>query len=190
MVDFNAFAVRAGQECKSLRTLLNGNAPNLNGLTTSNKTTLVAAINEVRAGVASAVGIDDATTSTSTTWSSSKIASYGGGGGGGGSSIDDSGIGTSTVWSSSKTNDSINAVVSTAPSGLNTLAKIATALGNDAAYATTTTTALGNRVRADAAQSFNSAQQTQARTNIGAAGSTDMGDPAANFVSMFEAAML
>lgn len=188
MVDFNAFAVRTGQECKSLRTLLNGNAATLNALTTTNKTSLVAAINEVRASTAAAVGINDATTSTTTTWSSSKIASYGGGGGG--SSIDDTGVGTSTVWSSSKTNDSINAVIGTAPTALNTLGKVATALGNDAAYATTTTAALGNRLRVDAAQSFNSGQQTQGRTNIGAAGSTDMGDPAANFVATFEAAML
>lgn len=42
-------------------------------LTTSNKTNLVSAINEVRAAAASATGINDTTTTTSTTWSSSKI---------------------------------------------------------------------------------------------------------------------
>jgi hypothetical protein len=189
MVDFDAFAVRAGQECKSLRTLINGNAANLNSLTTSNKASLVAAINEIKAATAAAVGIDDATTSTTTTWSSAKISTFTGGGGGG-SSIDDSGVSTGTVWSSSKTSSSINAVIGTAPTGLNTLGKVATALGNDAAYAATTTTALGNRVRVDSAQSFNSTQQTQARSNIGAVWTNDMGDPAADFVALFVAAML
>lgn len=194
MADFTAFATRAAAECKSLRTLINGNVANLNALTTANKTNLVAAINEVRASTAAAVGINDAVTSTTSTWSSSKIASYGGGGGGGGAAIDDSGVGTTTLWSSSKTNSAIgdasSAVVGGAPTALNTLGKIATALGNDGTYAATTTTALGNRVRADAAQSFNGTQQTQARTNISAAGSVDMGDPAANFVALFEAAMV
>jgi hypothetical protein len=190
MADFTAFATRVAAECKSLRTLINGNAANLNALTTTNKTTLVAAINEVRAGVANAVGINDSVTSTTTTWSSQKISTYtGGGGGGGGAPIDDTGVGTATVWSSSKTNDSINAVVGAAPTALNTLFKIASALGNDANYAATTATALNNRIRYDAAQSLTSAQQTQARANTGAAGSTDMGDPTADFVAMFVAAL-
>lgn len=188
MADFNAFAIRVGQECKSLRSLVNGNAADLNALTTSNKASLVAAINEIVGTAASASGINDATTSTTTTWSSSKIATFTGGGGG--SSIDDTGTGTGTVWSSSKTNSSINAVIGTAPSGLNTLGKVATALGNDAAYAANTATALGNRVRVDSAQTLSSGQQSQARTNISAAWTTDMGDPAADFVALLVAAML
>jgi hypothetical protein len=189
MADFNAFAIRVGQECKSLRALINGNAADLTALTTSNKSTLVAAINEIKAATATAVGINDATTSTTTTWSSSKISTFTGGGGGG-SSIDDSGVSTGTVWSSSKTNSSINSVIGTAPTGLNTLGKVATALGNDAAYAATTTSALGNRVRVDSAQSLTTGQQAQARTNISAAWTTDMGDPAADFVALLVAAML
>jgi hypothetical protein len=180
--------VRVGTECKALRTLVNGNAADLNGLTTANKASLVDAINEIVGTAASAAGINDATTSGTTTWSSSKIATFTGGGGGAG--INDTTTSTSSVWSSSKTNTSINAVVGTAPTALNTLGKVATALGSDPAYAATTTTALGNRVRADAAQSFNSTQQTQARANISAAWTTDLGDPAADFVALFVAAML
>lgn len=45
----------------------------LTDLTTSNKTSLVSAVNEVRAAAASATGINDSTTTTTTTWSSSKI---------------------------------------------------------------------------------------------------------------------
>lgn len=189
MVDFNAFATRVGTECKALRTLVNGNAADLSALTTSNKASLVAAINEIVGAGAAAAGINDATTSTTTTWSSSKIATFTGGGGGG-AGIDDSAVSSGTVWSSNKTNTTINAVIGTAPTGLNTLGKVATALNSDPNYAATTTTALNNRVRVDSAQSFNGTQQTQGRSNIGAAGSTEMGDPAADFVSLFQAAML
>lgn len=59
--DITALAQRAGQECRSLRLLINGNVAGLTGLNTTNKTTLVAAINEVYATVTAGVG--DATTS-------------------------------------------------------------------------------------------------------------------------------
>jgi hypothetical protein len=63
-------------------------------------------------------------------------------------------------------------VVNAAPAALDTLNELAAALGNDASFSTTTATALGNRVRVDAAQSFNGTQQAQARSNIGAAAAT------------------
>lgn len=48
MSAFSDLAVRIATECKSLRTLINGNVANLNALTTTNKTNLVAAINELK----------------------------------------------------------------------------------------------------------------------------------------------
>lgn len=65
------------------------------------------------------------------------------------------------------------AVVNSAPSTLDTLNELATALGNDPNFATTTATALGNRVRVDAAQSFTAGEKTQARTNIDAVSTSD-----------------
>jgi hypothetical protein len=62
-----------------------------------------------------------------------------------------------------------SALVGAAPSTLDTLNELAAALGNDPNFATTMATAFGNRVRVDASQTFTSAQQQQARTNIGAA---------------------
>jgi len=60
-------------------------------------------------------------------------------------------------------------VVDTAPEALNTLNELAAALGDDAAFSTTVSTALGNRVRVDtASQGLNSTQKSNARTNIGA----------------------
>lgn len=62
----------------------------------------------------------------------------------------------------------INALVAAAPGALDTLNELATALGNDPDFAATVSAALGNRVRADAAQAFTAAQKGQARANIGA----------------------
>ena len=59
-------------------------------------------------------------------------------------------------------------VVDSAPSALNTLNELAAALGDDANFATTTSTALGNRLRIDTnAQGLTSTQKTNAATNLG-----------------------
>lgn len=67
-------ATRVATEIKAKATQINGNAPDLSALTTTAKTNLVAAINEVNSAVAGSSGIDDGATGTSTTWSSSKIS--------------------------------------------------------------------------------------------------------------------
>ena len=59
-------------------------------------------------------------------------------------------------------------IVDTAPAALNTLNELAAALGDDANYATTTSTSLGNRLRIDVnTQGLNSTQQGYALTNLG-----------------------
>ena len=160
-------ATRIATEVKALRTLINGNQTTLNALTTTTKTNLIAAINEVQATAASAAG--------------------------GGATINDATTTTTSVWSSSKTNSSIQAataaLVNSAPAALDTLKELSDALGGDANFATTVTTALGNRVRVDAAQTFTTTQQLQARSNIAAAGSVDVGDTNTDFVATFVAGL-
>ena len=59
-------------------------------------------------------------------------------------------------------------VVDSAPSALNTLNELAAALGDDSNFATTTSTALGNRLRIDVNnQGLTSTQKTNAATNLG-----------------------
>src|SRR6056300_437003 len=59
-------------------------------------------------------------------------------------------------------------IVDTAPEALNTLNELAAALGDDANFATTTSTALGNRLRVDTnAQGLTATQKTNAKTNLG-----------------------
>jgi hypothetical protein len=136
-------ATRIATEIKVLRNAQGS----LASLSTVQKTNLVAAINELAASI-----------------------------GGAGAQINDAATNTTSVWSSSKTSTQIStavsALVASAPTTLDTLDELAAALGDDANFATTTATALGNRVRVDAAQAFNTTQQGQARTNIAAAAAT------------------
>lgn len=81
-------------------------------------------------------------------------------------------------------------VVDAAPAAMDTLNELAAALGDDPNFATTMTTALGNRVRVDAAQAFTAPQMLQARQNIDAVSATDIGDTTTNFVTTFEAALV
>ncbi len=59
----------------------------------------------------------------------------------------------------------INALVAAAPGALDTLDELAAALGDDANFAATTATALGNRLRFDASQSLNAVQKAQLQSN-------------------------
>lgn len=159
-------ATRIATECKALRTLINGNAADLTALTTTAKTNLVAALNEVKgiadsaaSAAAGAATINDGTTSSSSVWSSTKV--------------------------STEITAALNALTTGAPGALDTLDELAAALGDDANFASTITTALGNRVRVDAAQSFSAPQQAQARSNIGAQDAATIGDPDTNFVTTF-----
>jgi len=65
-------------------------------------------------------------------------------------------------------NTAVANVVNSAPAALDTLNELAAALGNDASFSTTISTALGNRLRVDtAAQGLTGTQQSNARTNLG-----------------------
>lgn len=160
-------ATRVATEAKALRTLVNGNAADLSALTTSAKSNLVAAVNELKAAI-NALGtpatINDAATNTTQTWSSDKI--------------------------SDEITAALNAAIDGAPGALDTLNELAAALGDDANFASTVTTGLSNRVRTDTnAQGLTGTEKTNARTNIDAASATDVGDTTTNFVTTFEAGL-
>lgn len=158
---------RIATECKSIRTLVNGNAADLNALTTTNKTNLVAALNELKGlidAVDSGAVINDAAASTTSTYSSTKISDL---------------IQTSVAQ-----------VINGAPTALDTLQELSAALGNDANFAATVTNSLANRVRVDAVQGLTAPQQTQARDNISVYSRAEIGDPETNFVSTFNTGLL
>lgn len=134
---------------------------NLSSLTTTEKTNLVGALNEIKAALGGQ--IDDATASSTTVYSSSKTMAA--------------------------INAAISALTDSAPGLLDTLNELAAALGDDPNFAATMSTALGNRVRVDAEQVLTAPQQAQARANIGAAAASDLGDPATDFVATFVAGL-
>lgn len=163
-------ATRIATENKSIRTLVNGNMPNLSSLNTTSKSSLVSALNEVLALANQAVSaagatIDDtATDSTTKTYSVTKIRDL--------------------------VSTSINALTAGAPTALDTLDELAAALGDDANFAANITAMIGNRVRFDAAQTLTVAQKAQAKTNIDALGTAEIGDPDSNFVTTFNAGLV
>lgn len=160
-------ATRVATECKAIRTMVNGNAADLSALTTTAKGSLVLAVNELKAGLDAVDGaaIDDGVTAAGTTWSSTKI--------------------------NTELNTLLNSVLGGAPAALDTLNEIAAAIADDDDFASTITTALGNRVRTDTAtQGLTAPQQGNARTNIGAQEAALVGDPDTNYVTGFEAGLL
>lgn len=123
----------------------NGKIGDVTALTTTANGNIVLAINEVRSAITAA---QDAAAEL----------------------INDTDKSLTTVYSSTKTDQqikvAIDGVVDGASSALNTLKELATSLGDDANFASTVTTALGNRVRVDAAQVFTAPQLAQAQSNM------------------------
>lgn len=161
IVRISDLATRMATECKSLRTLLNANGADLSALTTTQKASLVAAINELKTALdalGTPITISDSTSSTTQVWSSSKVAS--------------------------EITAAKNALTSGASAALDTLSELAAALGNDANFASTITTALGYRLRFDAVQTLTTEQKTQACANLG------IGEPDTDFVTTFNSGLV
>ena len=159
-------SIQVGVDIKDIRNKI-GTLPNL---TTTEKTSLVGAINELDAKVAAiqnATAINDSTNaSTTETYSVTKILS----------SIQ------------SAVNALKNDMVNGAGSALDTFKELADAINNDATFAQTLALSLGRKVDFSQVQSLTLAEQLQARTNIEAAGSTDIGDTSTDFVAQYTAA--
>lgn len=160
-----ALAQAMGADVKALR-LAQGD---LTALTTTTKTSLVAAINELVLLVANSggAGIDDAAASGgAVTWSVDKIKAV----------VDAAKLAVK------------DELLGGAGAALDTLAELAAALGDNPNFATTIATELGNRVRYDAAQTLTTAQKTQACTNIGAVELAAIGNPERDLAAVYAAA--
>lgn len=228
-------ATRIGTEFKTIRSERAAITGALASLTTTDKSNLVAAINEVLAAVGSggsitADSITDATTVGKAVIRAADAAAARTAIGAGTSSL---AIGTTSTTAkagdyqpaSTNISDSTTtgralltaasagaartalgvystaeadaaaaaaaaAVVNGAPGALDTLAELAAALGGDANYATTISTALGNRLRVDGAQTLNGTQQTQGQDNLSVYSRAQIGDPTTDFVGVFESALV
>lgn len=155
-----SLVIRVAQEFNDVRA----KTGNLANLTTTDKSNLVAAINELKAAVVSSVAIDDGQITTSTTYSSSKIV---------------------TLLDALKSE-----ILGGADAAYDTLLEIQQLLQNGTSGLDALLAAVNNRVRFDAAQTLTAPEQTQARSNIGAVAISDVGDTNSDFVAVFEGALV
>jgi len=155
-----SLVIRVAQEFNDVRA----KAGNLANLTTTDKSNLVAAINELKAAVVSSSEIDDANIAISSTYSSSKIVSL---------------------------LDALKAeILGGADAAYDTLVEIQQLLQNGTSGLDALLAAVNNRVRFDAAQSLTVAEQLQARSNIGAVAASDVGNTDTDFVAVFVGALV
>ena len=159
VTQLNSLITRVGTEFKTVYSQIGP----LTSLATSDKSSLVAAVNEVRSYATSLI---DDTTSSSTTkvWSASK----------------------STAAILQAKNDILGGV----GAAYDTLQEIVTQLQSDESTITGILTSVGNRLRFDAAQTLTGPQQTQGQSNLGVYSTAQIGDPTTDFVSAFNAALV
>lgn len=152
-------------------------AGDLTTLSTTAKTSLVAALNELYTNLGTATGVLNALIDDTAlagvidhTWSVDKIISY----------------------ITSVKSDIMGGI---APGALDTIFELAAELQNADTDIGAIFTAIGYRVSVDAIQSFDSTQQAQGRSNIGAASAavlatltSNVGDTTYNFVAAYDAA--
>lgn len=154
-------------------TAIDAKRGDLTALTTAQKSSIVAALNELKAtvdGIDVAAAIDDAALSAGGTWSSHKI--------------------------SSEIQAAIGDLKDNAPAAFDTLKEIAQELDANQSLRDSILAAQAKRVRFDAAQTLSDGEKGQARSNIGAAAadavaslSTSLGNVAtANPVATYTAA--
>lgn len=217
-------ATRVGTEFKSVR----GTIGNLPSLATTEKGSLVGAINEVQAGIGAGgtVTVDAITDATAVGKGLMKATSPSNARGVIGAGTSDLVLGPTAsdakpgnyvpTWgevsgkpvviaagadqttaraaigaqSASDVATAISNLVDGSPAALDTLNELAAAIGDDPNFATTMSTALGNRVRVDAAQAFTEPQKVQGRANLDVYSKTELGDPETDFVTVFEAALV
>lgn len=136
--NLSAAFTAAGVDVKGLLAKIG----DLGTLTTTQRASLVGALNELKTGIDAAVKIDDAKTQVGTTWSSTKI--------------------------NSAINAAISALVSGAPEALDTIKEVADAINTNKDAITALQNIAAGHVKFDAAQTLNDTQKKQARANIDA----------------------
>jgi hypothetical protein len=158
-----ALATLLGTDAKTLKVTIGA----LANLSTLNKSSLVDALNEVFAlastGGNSAVIDDTAGQGANKTWSIDKI------------------ITMQNALTQSLLGD-------TPQAAYDTLTEIGQYIAADGTATSGMLTAIANRVSVDAAQVFTNAQKLQARTNIGAFGADEIGNPDVDLVAIYNTA--
>lgn len=155
----NSFVLRVADEFNTVKTRTGV----LTSLSTTDKTSLVAAINELKGAVLASVSINDAVVALDSTYSSSKIVAA---------------------------LDTLKAdILGGANSAYDTLLELQQALLADQSGIAALTSSIDKRVRFDAAQTLTVPEQTQALSNIGGIARTEIGATDTDYVLIFNGAL-
>lgn len=166
-------ATATGGQLKALRTLINGNLADLSSLNTTNKASLLAALNEIHdeldsiAASAGATINDASNASTTQTYSITKI------------------LNTITDMIA----DAKSEILGGAGAAYDTLAELKALLDETDGDLGAITTALGQRVSTQASQGLTTQEKQNARDNIDVYSKTEIGAPETNFVTTLNTAM-
>lgn len=174
-------ATAIATDIKQARVWITGSASgDLTGLTTTDKTSLVAAVNEVKAGSSGAPpSASEAAPGIVELATLAEVAT----------GVDTERAVTPAGVSQGLTNLREDILGSGVPEALDTLAELAAALGEDADFSASVTYALGKRVRVDFNnQNFTEPEKSNGRINIGAQAAADIGDSDADLVAVYTAA--
>lgn len=170
-----------GTDYKQLRTWITGSATgDLTGLTTTAKSSVVSAINEVKSQVG--VTVPDSSVTVKGIVELATLAEVA------------TGTDTSRAVTAEGVRQERNALKTEilgagVPSALDTLDELAAALNDDANFAAATTTSLGNRLRIDtAAQGLTVTEKANGRTNLDVYSKTELGDPETDLVALYTTA--
>jgi hypothetical protein len=170
-----------GTDYKQLRSWISGSSSgDLTGLTTTDKTSLVAAINEVDSNAGGTPpNASDTVAGVVELATLVEVAT--------GTDVDRAVTPAGVRQERIALKDEI--LGAGVPAALDTLDELAAALGDDANFAASTTTALGNRLRVDtAAQGLTATQQTNGQTNLDVYGKGDLGNPDTDLVALYTTA--
>lgn len=157
-------------------SLLNGKANDLTALTTTQKSTVVTALNSLKSEVDSIIAAGNYTDAQADARVQAAKGNFT--------------TPSATEWGSTQDiatkmaadiQAAVDGVVNGAPGTLDTLSEIATALNDNDSVVNNILAALGKRVRVDQAQSFSAAEQLQGNQNLG------LGDPTTDFVAAYNA---
>lgn len=168
-------------DIKQIRTFITGSSSgNLTGLTTTNKSSLVAALNEVNAKP-TGVTVD----ATETTKGVVELAT-----------LAEVATGTDVIRAVTPAGVRQERIAlkneilgSGVPAALDTLDELAAALGDDANFGASITTGLANRLRVDIDnQGLTAQQQLNGRTNLDVYSKAEIGNPETDLVAAYTAA--
>lgn len=176
------FITAVGTDYKQLRTFIAGSATaDLTGLTTTAKSSLLAAINEVNAKPTGGTP-SDASETVKGILELATLAEVAAG-------ADTERAVTAAGVRQERLAVKAEILGAATPAALDTLDELAAALGDDGNFAASTATALGNRVRTDVAdQGLTTTQQSNARTNIDVYSKAEIGNPETDLVALYTTA--